>query len=244
MRSAWRGELLKIATVRGQWVAAVLATVALPLTSLLVAATGGLGPRDTATSGAATGSVVALLAFGTWGATLAAGEYAKQTMVVSLATVPRRSWLYSAKVAALVTVAGAGGLVGTATALLTVRAASAPGAHALGHPAALIGVVMAIVAVTAIGAAVGILTRSPGASAAIVVALVLLPKAAAGLLGGLQPWVVGASPGTVVTQMVGGAQLAPGQTYPAGTVAAAATLLLVTAVVTAGGALALARRDG
>ena len=244
MRSAWKAELLKIATVRGQWVAAVLATLALPLTSLLVTATGGLGPRDTATSGAATGSVVALLAFGAWGATLAAGEYAKQTMIVSLATVPRRSRLYSAKVAALATVAAAGGLLSAVTALLIVRAVSAPGAHALGRPAALGGVVLAIVAVTAIGAAVGILTRSPSASTAIVVAIVLLPKAAAGLLGGLQAWVVGASPGTVITQMVGGAQLAPGQTYPAGTVAAVATLLLVTAAVTTAGALALVRRDG
>lgn len=244
MRSAWRGELSKIATVRGQWVTAALATLALPVFSLLVAATGGLSPRDTATSGAATGSVVALLAFGAWGAMLAGGEYAKQTMVVSLSTIPRRSVLYSAKLGALATVAGAGGLLSAATSLLIVRAVSAPGAHTLGDPAALMGVVLAIAAVTVIGAAVGILTRSPSASAAIVVALVLLPKAAAGLLGGLQPWVVGASPGTVITQMVGGAQLAPDQTYPAGTVAAAATLLLVTAVVTAAGASALARRDG
>ena len=244
MRSVWRGELLKIATVRGQWIGAVLATVGLPLASLLVTATGGLSPRDTATSGAATGSVVALLAFGGWAATLAAGEYARQTMVVSLATVPRRTVLYGAKLGALSTLACGGGLLSATTALLIVRAVSAPGAHALGDPAALLGVVLAILAVTAIGAAAGILTRSPSAATAIVFGVVLLPRAAAGLLGGMQPWVVGASPGTVVTQLVGGAQLAPSQTYPAGTLAAVATLLLVTAAVTAGGALALVRRDG
>ena len=64
VRSALRGELLKIATVRGQWVSAALATVTTPLTSLLVAASGQLGSTDTLTSGAATGTVIGLLSFG------------------------------------------------------------------------------------------------------------------------------------------------------------------------------------
>jgi hypothetical protein len=79
---------------------------------------------------------------------------------------------------------------------------------------------------------------------AAVVALVLLPQAAAGLLGGLQPWVVGASPGTVITQVVGSSQLAADQTYPAGTAAAVVTLLIVAAAIAAGGACAMLRRDG
>src|SRR3954468_24000859 len=118
MTLAWRAELLKIATVRGQWLRATLAAPALPAGSLLVAATGGLGARDTVTSGAATGSVAALLAFGIWAATVAAGEYAQQTMIVSLTTVPRRSLLYGAKLAAVGCVATAGGLVSVITAWL------------------------------------------------------------------------------------------------------------------------------
>ena len=58
MRAAFHAEVLKITTVRGLWLGAVLATVAVPLFSLLVVGTGGLGVEDTATSGAATGTIV------------------------------------------------------------------------------------------------------------------------------------------------------------------------------------------
>jgi hypothetical protein len=107
-----------------------------------------------------------------------------------------------------------------------------------------VGVVLVMVVIAVAGAAVGIITRSPSASIVIVIAAVLLPDAAGGLLGRIQPWVVGASPGTVVTEIVGSAQLPPSQAYPAGTWAAAATLVLVVAVLAAVGAIALSRRDG
>jgi hypothetical protein len=79
---------------------------------------------------------------------------------------------------------------------------------------------------------------------AIIVVAVLLPNAAGGLLGRIQPWVVGASPGTVITQLVGGAQLPTSQIYPAGAWAAAATMVVVAVLVAAAGAIALMRRDG
>ena len=55
MKSAFHSELVKILTVRGLRVGAALALLAIPLTSLLVTSTGGLGEADTLTSGAATG---------------------------------------------------------------------------------------------------------------------------------------------------------------------------------------------
>jgi ABC-2 type transport system permease protein len=244
MIAAWRAELLKIATVRGQWLGAVIATLALPAVSLLVATTGGVGAGDTVTSGAATGSVAGLLAFGIWAATLAAGEYAQQTMIVSLATVPRRALLYGAKLAATGCVAAAGGLVSVITAWFIVWAVLPTGVHHLGDPATLVSVVLAIIAVSVLGMAVGLMTKSPAASASIVVVAVLFPKAAGGLLGGLERWVVGASPGTVITQAVGGAQLPHDQMFPGGAAAATLTMLLVAAVVAWGGALTLLRRDG
>ena len=244
MRAAWRAELWKIATVRGQWVGLVLASVVLPLTSLLVAATGGLGAADTATSGAAAGSVVALVAFGAWAGAVSAGEYAKATMAVSLATVPRRRRLYGAKLAALGAAAGGGALLSVLVALATVRAVSTTAAHHLGDPAVLLVAVLVVVAVVVLGGAIGILTRSPSASMAIVAALVLGPAAAGGLLGGMQRWVVGASPGTVITQVVGGAQLSADQTYPAGAWLALVSLLLVAVVVATAAGLVFARRDG
>jgi hypothetical protein len=76
MRDAVRAEVLKVTTVRSLWLGAVLAAAAVPLFSLLVVGTGGLGSEDTVTSGAATGTIVGLLAFGAWSGALAASEYA------------------------------------------------------------------------------------------------------------------------------------------------------------------------
>ena len=244
MRPALRAELLKVATVRGQWLGAAIATLALPAVSLLVAATGGVGAGDTVTSGAATGSIAGLLAFGIWAATVAAGEYAQQTMIVSLTTVPRRAVLYGAKLAAIGIVAAVGALVSAITAWLVVWAVLPTGVHHTGDPLALVSVVLAIVAVSVLGMAVGLISKSPAASASIVVVAVLLPKAAAGLLGGLERWVVGASPGTVITQAVGGAQLPHNQMFPGGAAAAALTMLLVATAVALGGGVTFLRRDG
>jgi len=243
MTAAVRAELLKIATVRGQVIGAALATLALPMVSLLVATTGGVGPNDTVTSGAATGSIAGLLAFGVWAATVSAGEYAQQTIVVSLTTVPRRSVFYGAKLAAIGAVAAVGALVSVITAWLMVWAALPRGVHVLGDPAALIGVVAAIIAVAVLGVAVGLITKSPAAAASIVVVAVLFPKAAGGLLGGLERWVVGASPGTVITQMVGGAQLPKDQVFPGGAGTAVLTMLLIAAAVAVVGAVTVLRRD-
>jgi hypothetical protein len=243
MRHAVRAEILKVTTVRSLWLGAVLAAVAVPLFSLLVVGTDGLSAEDTTTSGAATGTIVGLLAFGAWSATLAASEYVHRTMSVSLATVPRRSVLYGAKLIATAAITGAGGATSALAALAVVRLADAPGAHELGNPAALVALVLAVVAVSVLGAAVGLMTRSTTASITIVAVAVLLPKAAGGLLGGLEPWVVGASPATVVTQVVGGAQLASDQTYPPGDLAAVGTMLAVAAAAAVAGAIALHRRD-
>ncbi|MCW2784779.1 MAG: family transporter protein [Marmoricola sp.] len=244
VRSAWEAELVKILTVRGLRVGAALAAIAIPLASLLVASTGGLGSADTITSGAASGSVLGLLAFGAWAAADSASEYVHETITVSLSTVPRRPVLFGAKIAAVATVSGVGALLAAVLSLLLVQLATPSGTHQVGSPATLLSIVLAAVAVAVVGASVGMLVRTSTASIAIVAAAVLLPKAAAGLLGGLQPWVVGASPGTVITQSVRGAQLASDQTYPGGTVLAALSMLLVAGIVVVGSGYAFARRDG
>ncbi len=244
MTLALRAELLKIATVRGQWLGAVLAVAAIPIVTLLVVATGGLTATESTTTGAAAASMAGLLAFGTWSATVSAGEYARGTMTVSLSTVPRRSILFVSKLGAHASTAMAGAVVSVALALGVVQVARAPGAYGFGNPGALIGVVLAIVAVVVIGTSLGIITRSPTASVVLVVALLLLPKAASGLLGGLQPWIVGASPATVVAETVGGMQLAADQAFPAGAWLAACTMLFVAALFAALAAVTFFRRDG
>ena len=244
MRSAWRAELVKIITVRGQWIGAVLASLVIPLASFLVVATGGLRSGASSTSGAVTGSLVGLLAFGVWGAVITAGEYANGTMVLSLSTVPRRLVLVAAKLLAVATAAAAGAVVSTLVALVVVIGVRAPGAHGIGDPAPLVSVVAAVVVVAVLGASVGLITRSPSASLVVVALALLLPRAASGLLGGLEPWVVGATPDTVVQQIVGGAQLPASETYPAGTWAAALTTVAAVVAVAAGSALVFVRRDG
>jgi hypothetical protein len=244
MRAAWRGELLKIATVRGQLVALFLAVVAIPLTSLLVAASGQLGQHDTATAGAATGSVIGILGFGSWGAVVAASEYSCQTMLVSLTTVPRRTVFYGAKLAAVASAAAAGSVLSAVLSFVAVLAATPRRDHHVGDPVALLAIALAVVAVTAVGVAAGLLTRSPAASIAIIFAVVLLPQTAGGLLGGLQPWVVGATPGVVITEIVGNSQLAADQTYPPGAAAAAVTLLALSAAIAFVGGWSMLRRDG
>jgi hypothetical protein len=236
--------MVKIATVRGQWLSAALSVLAIPFISFLVVTTGGLGSGESSTSAAATGSIAGLLAFGVWSAMITAGEYAKGTMVTSLATVPRRSVLYAAKLTATATAAGAGALLSAVIALLVVLGVRAPGTYGLGDLASLASVVLAVIAIVVIGVSVAMITRSPSASIAIVVVALLIPKAAGGLLGALQPWIIGASPGTVVTEIVGGTQLPSSQTFPAGTWAAALTMLAVALAVAGGGAVAFLRRDG
>jgi hypothetical protein len=56
--------------------------------------------------------------------------------------------------------------------------------------------------------------------------------------------VVGASPGTVVSELIGGTQLPANQTFPAGSWAATLTMVGVALAVVGAGAITFARRDG
>ena len=243
MRAALHAELLKLRTVRGLWLGALLSSLVLPVVSLAVAASGGLSEGDTLTSGAASGTVAALLAFGAWGAAAAAGEHVHGTLAVSLVCVPRRERFLVAKLGALAGLSAAAAAGSSLLALLVVRAVVPSGAHDWGNPLALLAVVAAVAAVTVAGAAAGVLARSTTAAVVGLAAALLLPQAAAGLLGSLQPWVVGATPGPVVTQVVGGAQLPGRQEFPAGTAAAVLTMLAVALGAGAAAGAALARRD-
>lgn len=235
MTPSLRAELVRITTVRGLWLGALLAALALPVLSLLVASTGGVGAHDTLTSAAATGTIVGLLGFGTWAAAYAASDYAHGSIGVSLALVPRRPTLYAARVGVVALVAGVSGLVAALVSLLVVWAAGPAVGHRLGDPSALLSVVPAYAVVAAVGAAAGFALRATTASIGVMVIILLTPKAAAGLLGGLQPVVIGASPPTVVTQFVGGAQLPSDQAFPGGPflalIAMAAVGLVIVAAV-------------
>lgn len=243
MRAALHAELVRITTVRGLRLGAILAALALPVVSLLVASTGGTGKGDTVTSAAATGTIVGLLGFGTWAAAYTAADHAHGSITVSLALVPHRPTLYAARLGAVAAIAAVAGLLAAAASYVVVAAASPAGSHHPGHPLALLAVVAAYAVVAVCGAAAGIALRGTTAATVLVAVALLAPKLAGALLGGLQHWVIGAVPSTVVTQFVSGAQLPHEQAFPGGAWAALGAMVLVGAgTVLASGAVFL-RRD-
>lgn len=242
--TALEAELLKVRTAPGLVLGAGAATAAFPLASLLVATTGGVGAAETLTSASTSGSLAGLLGWGLWAAASSAGEHAHGTITPSRIAVPGRRRLLGAQLVAAGGTAAAGALVSVLLALGLVRAVLPDDTYAVGRLWALLLVPVVAAAVAAVGVVVGRLTRSVAAAAATVAAALMVPKAAGGLLGVLERWVVGSSPGTVVTQLVGGAQLPAAQTHPGGPVGASATLLVVVALVVVVGGIALDRRDG
>ena len=72
----------------------------------------------------------------------------------------------------------------------------------------------------------------------------LIPQAAAGLWGGLERWVIGASPGLVITEVVNRAQLPVEQTFPPGPSAAVVAMVALTAIVVATAVAVVQQRDG
>jgi hypothetical protein len=169
------------------------------------------------TAGAATASIVGLLAFAAWDAAIASSEYASGSIVVIPSTVSRRLVINASELAAVASVADAGAIISATIALFGVLAVTPSGPYALGEAGGTgSSAVLVLTLVTAAGAAVGILTRSPSASIAIVVVAVPLPDTAGGHFSPVRPWVVGASPGAAISQVVGSAPLPARQTYPAG----------------------------
>lgn len=243
VRAAWSSELLKIRTVRGQVLGAAAATLAIPLFSLLVVSTGGLGAGNSVVVGASAGAFAGFLGFGLWSAAIVAGEFAAKTAFQSYLAVPRRTVLVLAKLGATAGVAGVGSLVGIIVSLVVVGAA-APGDPRTGAVFSLAIVPLVGLAVGVLGASIGLLTRAPVVAVASAAAVLVLPQAAGGLWGSLQPYVVGATPGEVVSQVVGSGNVAAAQVFPGGSFLASLTLLVVVGAIAVLAWWTTSRRDG
>ena len=240
--SAIAAEALKVRTVPGLVAGAIVATLLHPLASLLVATSGGVADAETLTAASGTGALAGLLVWGVWAAAAVAGEHQHGTVGPSLLAVGGRGRLLGAQAVTLAAIAAVGALVGAVLALGLVRAALPGGVHDLGPFWRLAAVPLVAAAVAAAGVAVGALVRSVGSAAAVVLAVLLVPRAAAGLLGPLQPWVVGSSPGTVVARSLGLAGATADQRFPGGAGAGLAALLAASLVVVAVAGLVGARR--
>lgn len=201
-REALAFEWTKFASVRSTvWTTASMAPLMVAF-AVFVAATESLQPDDTVLGGSLTGSVIMLMVAGVVGALTVCGEYASGTIGSTLAAVPSRIRVFTAK-ATLVS-----GLL-SAIALLSCVAAYQVG-HALlpedqypaGEPMpALLGIAALFGMVGVFGLAVGTLLRHAAGAVALVVGVMLLPSLFGPLLGDLQPWVVGATPTTVLEKL-------------------------------------------
>lgn len=241
--SAVAAEALKVRTVPGLTAGAIAATLLHPLASLLVATSGGVADAETLTAASGMGVLAGLLVWGAWAAAAVAGEHQHGTIGPSLLAVGGRRRLLGAQAVTLAAIAAAGSLIGALLALGLVRAALPGGVHDAGPVWRILAVPLVAAAVAVGGVAIGALVRSIGSAAAVVLAVLLVPRAAAGLLGPLQPWVVGSSPGTVVARVLGLAGSSADQRFPGGAGGGLVALLAVSVLVVAVAGFVVGRRS-
>lgn len=227
--AALRAELLKVRTVPGAVLGAAAAAVAHPLASLAVVGSGGVDDAADLVAISATGALAGLLAWGVWAAVLAAGEHEHGTLAPGAVAVGGLARLLAAKAVVLGGLALVGSGLGALLSLGLVRAALPPGSHDLGPVAALLVVPVVAAALALVATVAGLRLRGAGPAVTLVAALVLVPRAAGGLLGPLEPWIVGGSPGAVVSRLVGQRAPEASQAFPAGGPAALAALVALAA---------------
>lgn len=242
-REALAFEWTKFASLRSTvWTTATAALVTV-LGAVFVGLTGSLQPDDTVLGGSLTLSVVALMAAGVVGALTVSGEYASGTIAATLAATPRRGRVLAAKATLL-----AGVLYGLGLAACTVAYllgdAVLDGSYAQGEPLpALFGVAALFSVVGVLGLAIGTVVRHAAGAVAAVVAVLLLPSLFGPLLGGLRPWVAGASPTAALEKLTQTSDATPDTVGTLGPWPSLALVTAYTAVALAGAALVLRRRD-
>ncbi|MDL9937124.1 hypothetical protein QSJ18_10255 [Gordonia sp. ABSL1-1] len=240
---AVRAELVKVATLRGLWVTWVIGVVLGPIITLVIVGTDGLGPDATVASGAVGGILIPLLVWGGWASWLSAGEYSSRTVAAAAALVGDRTRLLVAKMLAAALLIGAGAVIATACSAAVVVVAAPPSAVGTGPVPALAWVPVVAVAVALVGVSAGFLLRSAPTAVAMVGAALLIPKGAGGLLGRFEPWIVGASPSTVLSEVIGGTETVEAQQFPLGGGAALAVVIAFAVVVLVIAAAVVSRRD-
>jgi ABC-2 type transport system permease protein len=184
-----RGELRKLATVRGPWLllAAGPLIVAAGVSGLVIS---GGNVRDPALQGQAYAHVgLAAVCTLVFGVLAVAGEYRHATITDTYLTAPRRGRVLAAKLAVYGVIGAGAGLVSSLTAIGVTAAwwADRGGAFRLsagGAWSTLAGGVAANLAFAAIGVGVGALIRNPVAAIAAALAWIALVEGIAGQLIG------------------------------------------------------------
>jgi ABC-2 type transport system permease protein len=162
---------------------------------VFVGLTGSLQPDDTELGGSLTGVVVAQLLVGVFGILVVSTEYTTGTIRLTLTACPRRRAVLAAKALVVVALTLPVGLAGATLAYVVGRALLPSGAHPPGDPwPALAGVALCLAATALVGLALGTVVRRTAGAVGALVAVTLLPTLVGPLFGGLQRWVVGATP--------------------------------------------------
>jgi ABC-2 type transport system permease protein len=243
LRQAIAGEWTKIRTLRStlHTLAAVAAiTVG---TAVLVAATNSLQPQESVLAGTLGNAAVGQIAAGIFGVLVVTTEYASGSIHATLAAIPRRLVVLSAKTAVAAFLVF---VVALAAAIGAHRAAAAildePGRSADAPIAALLGIALSYTAVAVLGVALGTALRHTAAATGCVIALLILPVLIGPMLGRWQPWIAGTTPAGALQKLAGNADAASAL----GALGAWPTLWIVCGYATAalaGSAWLLHRRD-
>ncbi|GAA1641364.1 ABC transporter permease [Actinoplanes couchii] len=195
LRRAVAAEWVKVYSVRSA--VATLAMVPLLTVGIavLVIVTGSLPPGETILAAGLGNAVPAQLVAGAFGAMLVAGEYGSGTIRPTLAAVPRRYLVLTAKaLVAFLTVAVVALVAAGGAYLSGVLMADTARNPVGGVLPALPGFAVALGTVAMLGVAVGGLVRHPGAAVTAVTAILLGPLLIGPLLGDAGSGLIDASP--------------------------------------------------
>ncbi|MGW6456612.1 ABC transporter permease subunit [Streptomyces sp. NPDC055078] len=193
-RHALAFEWTKFTSLRSTvWTSTAMGALTV-LGAVFVALSGSLRPDDTVLGGSLTLGVLSLMVAGVVGALTVCGEYSSGTVTTTLAAVPRRARVLTAKAALLAVLLFTLSLI-SCTAAYLLGDAILSDRYDQGAPMpALLGIAALFAVVGALGLAIGTLLRHSAGAVVAVVALLLLPSLFGPLLGDLQPWVSGATP--------------------------------------------------
>jgi ABC-2 type transport system permease protein len=255
LRGSIRMEWIKLRSLRSTWWTLAVAVAAMIGLSILVLS---IASAHWATTSAAdkagfdptnngfTGVAVAQLAMAVLGILAVTGEYSSGMIRATLAAVPRRGLVITAKavvVGAVTLVTGE--VFAFATFLIGQRFLAAPAPHAaFGQPGVLRAVVLAgvyLMLIALMGAGLGIIVRRSAAAIAILAGLVfVLPLLTQALSEGIQHAVQRYLPEIIAENSL--TSITPGP-YSLSTWAGLALLALYAAVLLGAGAWLTARRD-
>ncbi|MFT4042715.1 MAG: hypothetical protein QM673_06080 [Gordonia sp. (in: high G+C Gram-positive bacteria)] len=242
LSSGIRTEIATITSTRSLWLLLVIAVVSAPAVSLLVQSTSAPNNDADLVALSTRGAALPLLLWAGWGAVASGGEYTRGGIAISAVIAGSRNRLVTAKfvVAAVISAIGSG--VGSVSAAAATYAAL-PADPRFGSVPGLLALSVVAAAVTVVGVALGFLVRSASAAALLAAGLLLAPKAAGGLLGRAQQWVTGASPATVIREIIAADEVAAVQRFPLGAAAGLAVVVAVAIGVAIWAATVFARRD-